>query len=870
MLQETLIKFIKEKLAEGFSKEAVKETLLSTGYTPEEIENAFIFIKEREQAPVAPVAEGEKTKVPKRETPIETPREEKPFSYQLHEQEIPYFKSASPFKKFLLPLVILVALILVIGASAFIYDIVAKPDPISLLPQDTAFYIRFKINPENQQVKNFKELLNKFPYYGKLAQNISEEFEKGKNEVPVLKNLDFTIANEAIFAWITPLKPNEEIKEIPIVFILPNPDLKKLEKLEKDIQSEIGQSKDWRIEQENYKGRIIVKAIPTEKSIYRTYPGEPKLEPSTTLTNGHFILASKSEDIKKIIDVAEDQKITNILKSNKIKSINSSAAYNKIKKYLPKDYLALFYGEFNLAKILNAAEKTETVKETEKLFSPLAASLKTALELPFFKGKEIEEPEKVSFAGAVVAEKDGLKMEGYSLDLRKDAFSPSQFSLEESLSKFLPERIGNRELAYYTEGKNLKAISNKIEREFTKSMTPEEKKNWDDFQKYFEETLGINLQNDIFSLFEKNYAFLISSDTSGKEIPVAAFIAEVNDENTARSNLLKIKFPNIEKTLELERQKGKDIAVGRFMDLILNETRRIYDREKSYKNANCQYNATIKIFCDGIKKQVESWPVIHQSRNNYCAYTKLNEIGAYYCIDNTGTAIKTYINPGGKNYCTGKTFLCPKALGIAPPEIMTPEEKVNFSKETIDGFEIYTLPVFENLGLNFVIKDKKLIFTFTKDGLVNVLKGLAASDQKALKDSQIFTDEFKGLPKEISEISYIYPYGFIGAGKSLVNYLVNYLVAFVPIEELETGPTPEFIASTVNEFLDKGVAPYLKVLRTASGYSYSPEKGLSINKSKINFEDLSTEEKKATEDFWQNFDEWVRLKLAPYFGPIGY
>ena len=858
MFQEALIKFIKEKLAEGFSKEAVKETLLSTGYTSEEIENTFKSIPEKEQTPAAAVPKGEKVgapEAPKVEIPVETPKEEKPF---------PYFKSVSPLKKFLLPLVILVALILVIGASAFIYDIVVKPDPVSLLPQDTAFYIRFKINSENQQVKNFKELLNKFPYYEKLAQNISEEFEKGKKEVPVLKNLDFTIANEAIFAWITPLKPNEEIKEIPLIFILPNPDLKKLEKLAKDTQAEIEKGKDWKIEQENYKGRIIVKAIPTEESIYRTYPGEPKLEPSTTLTNGHFILASKSEDIKKIIDVAEDQKITNIFKSNKIKSINSGTAYNKIKRYLPKDYLALFYGEFNFSEILNAAEKTETVKETEKLFSPLTASLKAALELPFFKGKEIEDLEKIALATTIVAEGNELKTESYSLDLRKDAFSPSQFSLEESLSKFLPEKIGNRDLTYYTEGRNLKAVFDEMEKELTKSMTSDERSNWDNFQKYLKEALGIDLQNDVLSLFEKNYVFLISSDTSGREIPVAAFVAEVNDENGAKENLLKMRVPKIP-SIEESQEQAKTVRIISDMHYINDLANVIYADKKSYKYVNCNYSG-IKTICDDIKGQIDSYPIIRQSQNKYCAYAKLNIPGLFYCIDSTGKNVQTNINPSGKNYCTGKTFVCPPA----GPSTEKPPELVSFQKETIEGFEIYSLPVFENLGLNFSIRDKKLILTFTKDGLVNVLKGLALSDQKVLKDSQIFTDEFKGLPKEISGISYIYPYGLIGAGKSLVNYLVNYLVAFVPTEELKSGPTPEFITSTVNEFLEKGVAPYLKVLKSASGYSYSPEKGLNINKSKINFEDLSTEEKGATEDFWQNFDEWVRLKLAPYFGPIDY
>jgi len=665
-------------------------------------------------------------------------------------------------------------------------------------------------------------------------------------------------------AWITPFDtsfdPYKGLKEISLVVILPDPDLKKLEKLANDVQEEIKKSKDWKLETEDYKGRKIYKAIPTEKNIYWSPPGEPKLEPSTTLTNGHFVLASKPEDIKKIIDVAEDQKITKIFKKDRIKNINAGIAYKKIKKYLPKDYLAVFYGEFDWSKILKTAEGTKTVKETEKILPPLTASLKAALNLPFFKGKEIKEPEKVAFAATIIAEKNEIKMESYSLDTREDAFLPSQFSLKESLAGFLPEKIGNREVASYGEGRNLKRSFEYLEKE----MTAKEKEDFDLFLKEFKEAIGVDLKEDILALMDKNYAFYSASEPTGKEMPVIAFITEVDNENKIKENLLKIKvpkIPSIEESLEQSRLKAKDARIMADMSQLRTMAEIIHSEKNTYKNVSCLHNQ-IKPICQDINKQIGGWyPIIYQSRDNYCAYTKLTEPNTYYCIDSKGAAEKTDIDPG--NYCTRKTFVCPKTGGTAPAEKIIPEEKVGFSKETIEGFEVYSLPVFENLGLNFAIRDKKLILTFTKDGLVNILKSLSDPNQKKLKDSQIFAEEFKEIPKDITGISYLYPYGFLGITKSLVNSLVNYLAAFVPPEELKAGPSPEFILSTVNEFLDRGVAPYLKLLKTASSYSYSPEKGLFISKGRLTIGELSAGEKKETENFWENIQKWLEEKFAP-------
>ncbi len=741
------IKSAREK--DGLSNEVIKRNLLSVGWEEEEINEIFQALDGVKDGPVAefPREEKHRTDLPRVEEPAEKFFREKGF--------IEKPKKLQFNKKYLIPLIILVVFISLVSASAFVYNqFFRKIDPISLLPQETALYLRVKINPENKQVENFKELLNKFPYYEKFSQKISDGFEILKEKEPNLKHFDFTISDEIIFAIISPFE--ERMEQFPLIFILPDPDLKKLEKLSKDIQNEIERSGAWKIEKETYRGRIIVRAVPT----YQSNLSGPRLEPSTTLTDGHFILATKPEDIKKIIDIAEDQKIINIFRGGKEKNIYSNAAYRKIKKYLPKNYLALFYGELDFSKMMKIPGVIGVVAKTEDFFGPLADSLKAALDLPFFKKKESEESEKIAMAWAIIAEKNELTTETYSLDLRDNIFISSQFSFEESLAGFIPEKIENKEIVFYGEGRNLKSSFEYLEETLTKQMTTEEKREYNDSLKFLRETLGIDIKEDILALFDKNYAFFLASEPTGKETPIVAFILEVDDENKAKENLLKISISPI--------------------------------------------------------------PLI--------------------------------------------SLTSPSLPSLSPEQI--PQEKIGFKKEIIDGFEIYSLPVYEEFGLNFSIKERKAIFTFTKEGLISTLKSLSDSKQRRLKDSKLFAEQFEKIPKNITGISYSYPYGYLGTFKWVANFILDFykqrfesaLGGGILVFEAEKLQTP------ISEFLDKGITPYLKVLKSVGSYSYSPESGLSISKGRFIIEELSVREKETTEEFWENIGGWVEENFGPIFG----
>lgn len=756
-------------------------------------------------------------------------------------------------------------LFLVAGASVYFYQKKIKADPISLLPQDSAIFFRIKINPNNEQVAAFKALLRKFPYYEQLSENLEKEFQYIGYQNPEMKGFDFTISDEVIFAVTEPLEDNL-IEEPPYVLILPNPDREKMEKLAKNIQNLMEKNKQWKMEKETYRGVIITKALPGEKNLYPKYYSKPETEMSFSMINSHFVFSTKSENIKKIIDVAKDQEIINIFKKDKTKNITATTSYKKIKKYLPKDYLTLFFSQYDLSKIVNTVESVANL-DTKSPFSALA-SLNAALNWSFFGKNSSSESGKVILANAIIADAGGLRMESYSLDLRKDAFVPAQFNLNSSLINTIPEKIGDREISFYVEGKDLENEVKYIEKTILEKMTLDDQNKYNEKIGELKEILGVDLKNEVLSLFKDNYAFFIASDSAGKSAPIASFVFQLDDSDKAKENILKLKVPKTSSPifdlgLGEARAKAKDARIMADMSQIRAMAELIYDDEGSYANVRCSYKNTtsysdVKTICEDIKNQIGIKPVIYQSRDRYCAYSSLNEEGSYYCIDSTGKAIKTFDAP---SYCRSTSLSCPSFSGTPPEKFLKPLETNSFSKETVDGFEIYSMPLVDNFGLYFSIMDKKLILTFTKGALVDVLKSFADSNQTKLINNDRFKEQFNSISRSLTSISYSYPLGFTGAIKYLANFFINFRMTSSYYGTSESNQKEiEAYNSIVNELVDKGVAPYLEMLYSGASYSYVLEKGLMASKGNLIIKELSLQEKLATEDFWDNIESWMMEK----------
>ena len=80
------------------------------------------------------------------------------------------------------------------------------------------------------------------------------------------------------------------------------------------------------------------------------------------------------------------------------------------------------------------------------------------------------------------------------------------------------------------------------------------------------------------------------------------------------------------------------------------------DYGDDYSGVNCNNSQLVSI-CNDIKNSIGEEPIIHSTKEAYCAYIKLST--GYYCIDSGFKGGTTSINPGNKGQCDGLTFVCP-------------------------------------------------------------------------------------------------------------------------------------------------------------------------------------------------------------------
>jgi len=108
----------------------------------------------------------------------------------------------------------------------------------------------------------------------------------------------------------------------------------------------------------------------------------------------------------------------------------------------------------------------------------------------------------------------------------------------------------------------------------------------------------------------------------------------------------------------------------------------------SYEGIHCD-NADngVKALCDDIESFVGIWPIIHQSKDAYCAYTVLPTSDDFYCIDSPNFASVRVKNfPDQQGYCDGITFLC--VVGdVEPPEFRGDSSYVSEYLEAIESIK---------------------------------------------------------------------------------------------------------------------------------------------------------------------------------------
>jgi prepilin-type N-terminal cleavage/methylation domain-containing protein len=158
--------------------------------------------------------------------------------------------------------------------------------------------------------------------------------------------------------------------------------------------------------------------------------------------------------------------------------------------------------------------------------------------------------------------------------------------------------------------------------------------------------------------------------------------------------------------------RARDAKISQDFHELLNLAEKINSEKNSYDSI-CQgsspCNQDLQLIYDDIAKQKGTLVTQKPERNSqtYCAFSPLNSPNAegqtqYYCADNSGTKIKTTLNPG-LNDCTNASFRCPAQLAkgeeegeiIIPPMtadaqsiIISTTNYPKFSEATIDPLDV--------------------------------------------------------------------------------------------------------------------------------------------------------------------------------------
>ena len=868
MEKERLKRFIQTSLKEGHNSQDIKEALIKVGESPGDIDQAF---KELGQTP--PPTAPSQVETTKAESSIsQDPGTAFPQTSVFQNKNQIGLSKRKLSKRILASKTLIISALgvfifaLVAGASFYIYENSVKVSPLSFIPQDSPFYLRVNLDPQSQQIKNLKVLLERFPNYDLVASKIKDVVNKIKKDNAIPKNISLNIAKEITLSIYQ--TPNQAIQQKinqtstpSLIVVFSNLDLKKASRLAKFLKSQEPKAQSQNSKEIRYRGKTITRYF--EKLSKSSQPEETDL----ITIKKNLILTDKEATAKKIIDSYLDHK--NIL---------SLPAYKKLKSQVAGDYLATGYVRLDLAKSFLGSGNNLTANRITPLSNNLwPASLKSLFDSLKSKIRLSSTPPQNIAMFTISANSQGLISKSY-YPSTKPAFP---FSLKKSLLTQLPQKIDNQEIVYYSEGKNLNAqIQAQLQQLLTASTTSSTTRAF--FNKDLNSIVNVNLEKDILPLFQGNYAFLTASEPSGKQTPIIGFIGQINDENKARDNFLKIKIlKELTQPLSIELQqsqlKAKDAKTKADLHQLRMIAELIYSDKNSYRSLSC-YNQDypqLKALCNDTKKNSGDYPVIRTSRDKYCAYAKLNEPHTYFCVDSSGRALKTYTNPGNKGYCNGYTFSCPVAAHSYPPGYKaSPKtqflqgQRVSFTKKTINGLDIYSMPfVAKDLSISFAIKNKILFLVLGDNNLVATVNNYFANNPK-FSGSQSFHELFADAPNNIEAISYSYPYGYLGLIKYTINFFINaYSQSMMQTSTKENNIMPNIsqpmlsmYLAPIYEFIDKGIGPYLKVLHLSGSYTSQAKNGLTVKKSEILIKALPAQEKKDCEKFWQNFATFLNQK----------
>ncbi len=707
---------------------------------------------------------------------------------------------------------ILVVILLVIVGFTVNELFLNRITTLSLIPDDTEYYLTFSVN-EHPQAKKAKELLLKFPGGEKALGRFDDYYSEFAGKNNPLEDILRLSKEELFFAKLRPTESGDKsygsLNTLLNIVELPRPkDARgELEKFRKDPDI-------YDISDEPYEGQNIMNIRLKEKSssAQRSFSygsskfglPTPKGIYATPVKN--FIVASeKAAAVKKSIDLAKVKSLFGF-KNSDLKNLQDNPDHKEIAKYFPKETLVKFYQNLPLSPYDNFLP-------SQSLSQPLMASP----DRYGGAGEKSDTYTRIPVGFTATAQDDGLNIATFQVDIKNpDEGLKNPFKIEDSLASRLPQKFSGISPAIYGETRNyyqayqdqidqIKDLAENSDNRNQRKTSEEALKFLEEARSEFRKTTGIDYEKDFLVYLDSQVAAIFNAG-SAKKSPEFLFVADIKDPKKVEASLSKIKIPNYLKEYELSMQ---------------DSTRRtnlysIGDAISRYLTDNSKVPSSL---ADLTPKYIAKVPKDPATKKTY-KYTPSSDLKS--------AQVEAKLSDGRSAYWSSDVkYMRHKGVAkkVTVPRL-TPKRGI-YKNVNVYSMDLYKYGNF-SLGMYFSVTDRKLIILFgdTNQSLREIID-FEVKPEKAISSGEGWKTQFSEKVL-IGGLSYIEPIKFWG------------------IADYVTSQYPKYKQYTTND-LKLTIRGYLKTIKTI-GTVIDKNGPVHTSKTFINIVELPSAEKDKVEE----------------------
>ena len=447
--------FIKEAADAGFSRDDIKVSLVNLNYKADDIKTALaeadrLAHTAPQQGPAVP-------HVPKIQAQPETLRP--PVLHRPAAAESVKKKNTARMSRTLwIALAILwLAAASVLAVWAYDRFVLVTTDFDQLLPDDTQWYIAINTDLESDQLIKLNANIDKFPMAQELRDWAAGLWDDVILEELRISGLDKYLSligdtDEIAVAQLSALDSQQSIYEfdledISLVFMAKGIDEAKQAAFNEYLLSD----SDISVGVAEYQGHKIYDIEVLEEELSDL----PPVRMYFAFIEKIAVLTNNRDELKNIVDVAKSNSVMSLFGSKK-QSLAKNQYFKKIKENMAQEYLAAAYAaNLDLDRELDSAASGQLQSQISKLLKKAAPQASIIPQSLSVGGSNIDLIKDVVSGQVIRAAANSLQIDSYLIDLKSGQRETNSFSLSASLAQLLPEKINQRWVDFYAEGRNL-------------------------------------------------------------------------------------------------------------------------------------------------------------------------------------------------------------------------------------------------------------------------------------------------------------------------------------------------------------------------------------------------------------------------------